>query len=89
MSEPEQPLRPATETNLILGQLLAKVDAVATEQTASRTEVSALRTEVADVKADVAVLKSQQKPGVSWWQAVSGFAGVGALITVIVQLFQK
>jgi len=85
----EAPLRPSTETNVLLGRLEAKVDSVKEEQGASRQELSTMRSELAIVQADVAVLKAQQKPGSTWWQVVGGLAGIGALVTVIVQLFAK
>lgn len=56
----EAPVRPSTETNVLLGRLEAKVDNLTEEQRFSRTEFASVRTELAEVKADVAVLKSKQ-----------------------------
>jgi hypothetical protein len=81
MTDELQSIRPSTETNLLLGQLMAKVDAL-----------SPLAQAVAELKADVAVLKAQQAPRAPWWAVVGGISGILAVIatsTGLIVLFTK
>lgn len=81
MTDEHQPIRPSTETNVLLGRLEAKVDLL-----------MPLSMQFADLKSEVAVLKSQQKPTAPWWSVVAGLSGVVAMIgtaTTLVILFTK
>lgn len=71
----EAPLRPSTETNVLLGQLIAKVDALST-----------LGQIVSDLKADVAVLKSQQGPRMSWATVAAGLGSIVTTVSVVAAL---
>lgn len=82
----EAPLRPSTETNVLLGRLEAKVDAVKEEQGASRQELSTMRSELAVVQADVAVLKAQQGPRMSWTAVAAGLGSIVTTISVVAAL---
>ena len=95
---PETPMKPQDTVIYLLGELKGQVvslqssvDSSQTSQAsinaAIQTEQSNLRNEMSAVKQDVSVLKSQQSPKAPWWSVVSGLAGIGALITVTVQLF--
>lgn len=82
-----QPIRPGTETNLILGRLEAKVDALTEEQRISRGEAAGIRTDISGLKADVAVLKAERIPKTNGWSKAAVFLSIpsslGAAIALV------
>lgn len=79
----DAPIRPSTETNVLLGRLEAKVDAFKDEQAASRGEMVGLRSDITTLSADVAVLKSQQRRPTPWWSVAAGIGAIAAVIVAV------
>lgn len=76
----EPPIRPSTETNVLLGRLEAKVDGLVAEVPSLRVELAALATKVA-------VLEAKQAPRTPWYSIVggitSGVVGLSSIIALI------
>lgn len=82
----ETPVRPSTETNVLLGRLEAKVDNLTEEQRFTRTEFTAIRTELTEVKSDVAVLKAERPARTTAWSKAAVFLGIPGSIAAAVAL---
>lgn len=81
------PIRPSTETNVLLGRLEAKVDNLTAEQASGRTEFAGLRAELAILSTKVAVIEAKQAPKTPWYSLVggitSGVVGLSSIIALI------
>lgn len=79
-AEETPPIRPSTETNVLLGRLEAKVDNLV-------SEVPSLRVELAALSTKVAVLEARQAPKTPWYSIVggitSGVVGLSSIIALI------
>ncbi len=100
LSDESGHVKSSSEVLYLLGNINAKVDGVANEQTNQRNEVQAIRqtldkelsnvkSEIGSLKEDVSVLKSQQKPFTPWWSVAGGFAGIAAIIVFVVDFFGR